>query len=95
MTLGVLMVSWGPLLQCWASWNLNNTKLAGSVGQLDGRRSLQRDLNELDPGPKFNKVRFNMIKFWVLHFDHNNPCSAPGWGQNGWTVARQKGTWGH
>ena len=89
------MVSWGPLQQCWASWNLNNTKLAGSVGRQDGRRSLHRDLKKLDPGPKLNKVRFNIIKFWVLHFDQNNPYSATGWGPYSWRAEQKKGIWGH
>ena len=83
----------GTIVTMEASWNLNNTKLAGSVGRLDSRRP--RDLNKLDPGPKFNKVRFNMIKFWVLHFDQNNPCSVTGWGRNCWRAEQKKGIWGH
>ena len=71
------------------------TKLGVSVDLQEGRRALHRDLERMDPGPKSCKLRFNKTKCWILHFGHNNPCSAPGWGQSGWTVARQKGAWGH
>ena len=30
----------------------------------------------MDPGPKFNKVRFNKAKCQVLHISNNNPCST-------------------
>ena len=66
-----------------------------SVDLLKGRRASHRDLDRLDPGPKSSKVRFNKTKSRVLDFGHNKPCSPTGWGQSGWTVARQKGAWGH
>ena len=69
--------------------------MTGSVDLLEGRRGLQRDLDKLNPGPKFIKVRFNKTKCLVLHFGHNNPCSAAGCGQSGWIAVRQTGTWGH
>ena len=61
-----------------------------SVGLLEGRRSLHRDPDRLELGPKSNKVRFNKIKCRVLHLGCNNPCTATGWGQSGCTAVRQK-----
>ncbi|TRZ05801.1 hypothetical protein HGM15179_021306 [Zosterops borbonicus] len=72
----------------------DDTKLGVSVDLLEGRRAVHRALDRLEPGPKSNHGRLNKTKGRVLPFGHNNARSVPGWGQSGWRVARQKGSWG-
>ncbi|KAF4803180.1 RNA-directed DNA polymerase from mobile element jockey-like protein [Turdus rufiventris] len=72
----------------------DDTKLGGSVGLLEDRRSLQRDWTGWIDGLRQAEISmtFNKTKHQILHFGLNNPLQS--YRQSGWKVSQQKRTWG-
>ncbi|RMC15921.1 hypothetical protein DUI87_08127 [Hirundo rustica rustica] len=70
-----------------------DTKLGGDVDPLEGRETLQRDLNKLERWSIINHMKFNMIKCRILCFRGDNPGCYTDWGRRCWRAALWKGPW--
>ena len=61
---------------------VDDTKLSGEVEIQKGRDTIQRDLNTLKKWAHENLMRFNKIKYKMLHLGQGNPKQKYKLGKN-------------
>lgn len=60
-------------IKCTLTKFANDTKLSGEVDTLEGRASLQKDLDRLEEWANKNLKKFNKDKVNVLHLGKHDP----------------------
>ncbi|PKU45730.1 hypothetical protein llap_3964 [Limosa lapponica baueri] len=69
----VLLATWTVWIKCNRIKFANTTKLCGAVDTLEGRDTIQRDLERLESWTCANLMKFNKAKCKVLHVGQGNP----------------------
>ena len=60
-------------IECSLSKLINDTKLCDTVDTVEGRDAIERDLERLERWVCANLMKFNKVKWKVLHMDQGNP----------------------
>ncbi|GAB0186182.1 cAMP-dependent protein kinase inhibitor alpha [Grus japonensis] len=60
-------------IECTLSKFADDIKLCGAVSMLEGRDTIQRDLERIERWARANHMKFNKAKCKVLHVGRHNP----------------------
>ncbi|PKU37851.1 rna-directed dna polymerase from mobile element jockey-like [Limosa lapponica baueri] len=76
-------------IECTLSKSASDTKLCGVIDMLEGRDTMQRDLDSLEMLACANLMKFNKTKCKVMEI----PSENTDWVENGLRAALSKRTW--